>query len=113
VLEVKREDGELCGYVARHQSRWRSVTVFGAVLGEHDSQDDARRHVATVGLSVLADRWTLIDRPTGEEQVVCIQQVSPDEVTLALDYYSLPGVPTLTIRVEELTSGRWHLQRNA
>lgn len=111
MLEVRREDGELCGFVAPQDGRWQSLTVFGAALGEHDSKGDAQQHVTAVGLSSLADRWTLIDRSTGEEQIVCIQHVSPIEVTLALDYYSLPGVPTMTIGVEELTTGRWHLQR--
>jgi hypothetical protein len=41
--------------------------------------------------------------------VACIQQASPDEVTLALDVYSLPGVPTLTIRADQLSSGRFGL----
>jgi hypothetical protein len=113
VLEVRRDDGELCGYVARQDGGWRSLTLFGATLGEHDSEGDAHHHVAMVGLSVLADRWTLVDCHSGEEQTVCIQQVSPIEVTLALGYYSLPGVPTMTIRVEDLTAGRWHLERQA
>jgi hypothetical protein len=110
VLEVRRDDGELCGYVAPQEDRWRSLTTFGAVLGEHDSEHEARQHAADLGLSALADRWTLIDRSTGEEELVCIQQVSPVEVTLALGYYSLPGVPTMTIRVEDLTTGRWRLE---
>lgn len=113
MLEVRRDDGELCGYVAARDGRWQSLTVFGAVLGEHESEPDAHHHVATLGLSVLAEHWTLIDRSTGEEQLVCIQHVSPIEVTLALDYYSMPGVPTITIPVEDLASGRWHLERRA
>jgi len=113
VLEVRREDGELCGYIALRDGRWRSLTAFGAVLSEHDSERDARQHVAALGLSALADRWTLTDRSTGEVQLVCIQQVSPIEITVALGYYSLPGVPTMTIRVEDLRAGRWHLQHRA
>ncbi len=113
VLEVRREDGELCGFVAPRDGGWQALTVFGAVLGEHDSERDARHHVAALGLSALADRWALIDRSTGEEQLVCIQQASPIEITLALDYYSLPGVPTMTIRVDELGAGRWDLERRA
>jgi hypothetical protein len=113
VLEVRREDGELCGYVAPQDDRWRSLTVFGAALGEHDSERDAHHHVAAHGLSALADHWTLVDRSTGEEHLVCIQQASPIEITLALGYYSLPGVPTMTIRVDDLTTGRWHLERRA
>jgi len=113
MLEVRRDDGELCGYVELHDGRWRSLTAFRATLGDHDSEDDAREDVAARGLRVLADHWTLIDRSTGEEQVVCIQQVSPTEVTLALDYYSMPGVPTLTIRVEDLTTGPWQLEHRS
>jgi hypothetical protein len=79
VLEVRRDDGELCGYVAPQEDRWRSLTTFGAVLGEHDSENESRQHAADLGLSALADRWTLIDRSTGEEELVCIQQVSPVE----------------------------------
>jgi hypothetical protein len=110
MLEVRRDDdGELCGYVVPDGRRWRSLTAFGGALGEHDHEQDARQHVAEVGLRALADRWTLTDGATGEEQVVCIQQVSPTEITLALDYYSLPGVPTLTIATDELGTGRWHL----
>ncbi len=112
-MEVRRDDGELCGFVARRGGRWRSVTAFGAALAEHDSESDARAHVASEGLRVLADRWTLIDRSTGEEQVVCIQQISPIELTLALGFYSLPGVPTLTIRVDDLEAGRWHLEHRS
>lgn len=104
-------DGELCGYVAPHEGRWRSLTAFGATLSEHDSERDARRHVTDLGLSALADRWTLVDRTTGDEQPVCIQQVSPIAITLALGYYSLPGVPTMTIPIEDLSADRWHLER--
>ena len=113
MLEVRREDGELCGYVALHDGRWRSLTTFGAALGEHDSERDARQHVAALGLSALADRWTLTDRSTGEEQLVCIQQVSPTAITLALGYSSLPGVPTMTILVEDLRAERWHLEHRS
>lgn len=113
MIEVRRDDGELCGFVALQNGRWRSLTVFGVALGEHDGQHDARMQVATEGLSALADRWTLIDGSTDDEQVVCIQQASPVEVTLALDYYSMPGVPTRTIKVEDLAAGRWHLEHRA
>ena len=112
MIEVRRDDGELCGFVAHHGGRWQSLAVFGGLLGVHDREDHARQHVTTVGLSALADHWTLIDRATGDEQLVCIQQASPVEITVALDYYSLPGVPTMTISVEDLRAGRWHLERH-
>jgi hypothetical protein len=111
VFEVRRDDGELCGFVARHDDEWQSLTVFGAVLDEHPDERSARHHVVACGLAVLADRWTLVDAATGDEQVVCIQQASPAEITLALDFYSMPGVPTMTLRADDLASGRWHLSR--
>ena len=89
------------------------MTVFGAVLGEHDDELDAQAAVVADGLRILADRWTLVDGATGDEEVVCIQQASPDEITLALGYYSIPGVPSSTIRVDELTSGRWRLEHRS
>ncbi|HEX5365874.1 MAG TPA: hypothetical protein VFW63_04315 [Acidimicrobiales bacterium] len=109
--EVRRpDDGELCGYVDARGGRWSALTVFGAVLGEHAHEDEAQRHVAEGGLAALADRWTLVDGTSGVEQVVCILQVSPGEVSVALDHYALPGTPTATISVHELASGRWRLE---
>lgn len=107
--EVRRSDGELCGYVSQLEGRWLGLSVFGATLAELPTEDDVRRHVEHCGLVALADRWTLIDVASGEEQVVCIQQTSPVEVTVALDYYSLPGVPTMTISVPDLRR-RWRLE---
>jgi hypothetical protein len=109
MIEVRRSDGELCGFIAERNGRWSALTVFGASLGEWDSDVDAHQDVHDRGLAVLSERWTLTDGSTGESQVACIQQASPAEVTLALDFYSLPGVPTITIGVEDLESGRWRL----
>jgi hypothetical protein len=112
VIEVRRvDDNELCGYVDNRDSEWHAVTIFGGHLGTHDRREDAEHQVLDVGLASLAERWTLVDRASGEEQVVCIQQVSPSEVTVALGYYSLPGVPTQTVSRGELASGRWALDR--
>jgi hypothetical protein len=113
MVEVRREDGELCGHVAPLDGRWRSQTTFGAVLGEHHDEEEARAHVLAVGLAVLADRWTLVDGSTGEEQVVCIQQLDATEVTLALDVFSMPGVPTTTIPIADLDAGRWRLEHRS
>jgi hypothetical protein len=111
VHEVRRDDGELCGFVAPRNGQWQSLTVFGAVLDEHPDERSARHHVVACGLAALAERWTLVDSATGEEQIVCIQQASPAEITLALDFFSVPGVPTMTLRAGDLASGRWHLTR--
>lgn len=45
-------------------------------------------------------------------QVVCIQEASPESVRLALDFYSMPGVPTVVVSREQLSSGAM-LVRNA
>ena len=112
MVEVRRaEDAELCGFIDADAGVWRALTVFGGVLGEHDSEDDARRQVLDVALASLADRWVLIDGTSGDEQAVCIQEVSPYQVTVALGYYSLLGVPSLTITRDDVVGGRWRLRR--
>lgn len=109
---VRREEGELCGFVRSADGGWRAETVFGAALGGAASRDDAVRIVQEVGLASLAERWLLVGGPKPEEQIVCIQEASPEGVTLALDYYSMPGVPTLRISRDELAAGRYVLRRS-
>lgn len=109
--EVRREDGELCGFVVATGDGWDATTVFGAVLETVADRDDAARIVREHGLASLAERWLLIGGPGGDEQIVCIQEASPAGVTLALDYYSMPGVPTLRITRDELAAGHVTLRR--
>lgn len=109
--EVRRDDGELCGHVDQRDGRWRALVVFGAVLGDHDSRNDAVRHVLDDGLASLAERWTLRHGASGDEEVVCIQEANVASVTVARGYYSLPGVPTLTITAHQLAAGEWELRR--
>ena len=110
--QVRRErDGELCGHVAERDGQWYALTVFGAVLGRHDRREDAADHVLTDGLASLAERWTLRDGGSGEEEVVCIQEANAAAVTVARGYYSLPGVPTLRITATQLASGEWEMVR--
>ena len=110
--EVRREDdGELCGFVARRNDQWCALNVFGAVLGTHSSSEEATNQVLDEGLASLSNRWILRNSASGDEQVVCIQEANAQKVTLALDYYSLPGVPTMTITAEQLATGEWELRR--
>jgi len=110
--EVRRsDDDELCGHVDERDGSWCALTVFGAVLGRHDRRETAVDQVLGEGLASLADRWTLVDGATGDERVVCIQEANPAVVTVALDYYSLPGVPTMTLTTDQLASGEWTLRR--
>jgi hypothetical protein len=106
------EDGELCGFVARRGDQWLALTVFGAEIGAHAERHAAVDVVLADGLALLADRWLLRgDGLAGGDQVVCVVEARPREVTLALDVYAYPGVPTLTVTADELASGRWHLRR--
>lgn len=110
--QVRRtHDDELCGHVTLDGEQWTALTVFGVALGRHRERGDAVEQVLVEGLAVLADRWTLRERATGHEQVVCIQEASIESVTVALDYYAMAGVPTLTITSRQLASGEWELTR--
>jgi hypothetical protein len=112
VHEVRRPyDDELCGFVDHDDGHWRALTVFGGLLGRHTDRDAAIRQVLDDGLASLADRWVLRRRGSDEDEVVCIVEANPREVTLALDYYSLPGVPTITIRTSQVASGEFDLRR--
>ena len=102
----------MCGYVEPRGDRWHALTVFGAPLGDHDDRESAATQVLEEGLASLAERWILCDGETGGEEVVCIQEANADSVTVARDYYSLPGVPTLTITRDQLRAGVWRLLRS-
>jgi hypothetical protein len=108
----RADDGELCGFVEDREGRWCARTVFGALLGDHADRDGAVEQVRREGLASLAERWTLRNRETGAEEIVCIQEANETVVTVALGYYSLPGVPTRTFTVGELgAGGAWELRR--
>lgn len=109
--EVRRVDGELVGHVDRRGDRWVALTVFGVPLGEHEDLRAAQRQVIREGLASLSERWLLVDAETGEEEVVCIVEAHPGEVTVAVGYYSMPGVPTRTLTAAELAGDRWSLRR--
>ena len=105
MIEIRRpEDDELCGFVEETDGSWHSYSVFGGRLASFANQADAIAEVLTVGLASLAERWWFRDSPGSEWQVVCIQEASPESVRLALDFYSVPGVPTITISRQQLNS---------
>lgn len=110
--EVRRPaDDELCGHVEQRGIRWYALTVFGAVIGDHERREAAVEQVRSDGLASLADRWTLRHPATGDEEIVCIQEANTVEVTLAVGYYSLPGVPIMVVSADQLASGEWELLR--
>ena len=112
VHEVRRDDGELCGFVASDDVEWRALTVFGGLLGTHATDAEARAQVAELGLASLAERWVLTDSESGEHELVGIREVSPGHVVVGDPWYSLPGEQTRTIAVADLQSGRWRLERD-
>lgn len=106
MIEVRRpSDRELCGHVRPFAGERQSLAVFGGTLGVHVSQDAAEAHVREQGLSSLAERWMYRPDPSAEWQIVCIQEASADSVRIALDFYSMPGVPTVTLTRQQLTTG--------
>jgi hypothetical protein len=107
----RRDDDELCGHIEYRHGRWCALAVFGAVLGTHDSCDAAKQQLLDEGLASLAERWSLRNGETGDEEVVCIQEAHTSGVTVARGYYSLPGVPTLTITAQQIASGEWEMHR--
>lgn len=111
----RADDEELCGHVdLSDDGRWVALTVFGGELGRHEQRASAVEQVLREGLASLADRWTLRPGGTdsrGESETVCIQEANGSEVTVAVGYYSMPGVPTLTIPADQLRSGEWILER--
>lgn len=111
MVDVRRGDGELCGEVVAEDGRWVARSVFGGLIGDHGTRAEAERQVREDGLAALSERWLLVDRETGDEEVVCIVEAHPGEVTVALGYYSMPGVPTRTLTAGELDRGRWQLCR--
>jgi hypothetical protein len=107
VIEVERPaDGELCGFVqAADDGAWQSLTVFGAMLAQHTSQAEAEAHVLDHGLAVLAEHWWYRQQADDEWQIACIIEARPGEVRLALDYYPMPGVATVTVTRSDLADG--------
>jgi hypothetical protein len=108
---IVRDDGELCGYVAAHQDRWRAVSVFGGLLAEAGTAQDAERVVLETGLAALAERWLLVTAEDPDGEIVCIVEASPDEVTLALGYYSFEGAPTRRVPRAEIAGGLVEIRR--
>lgn len=109
--EVRRpDDDELCGFVAPRDDGWHALTVFGATFGVHDSRAAAAGHVLDKGLAVLAERWRLRDPETGDWEIVCIQEANAARVTLALGYFTGPGVPIVTVTTDQLRDGTWELR---
>jgi hypothetical protein len=81
-IEVRRDDGELIGFVEPGREGWRALTVFGAELATTPDRDAAISEVRAAGLGVLAERWWYLD---GEEWLpAAIQEARPGQVTVVV-----------------------------
>jgi hypothetical protein len=90
---------------------WCALVVFRAELSRHASREDAIAHVLAGGLAALSAHWILRGIDEDGDQIVCIQEANAHSVTVVLDFYPIPGVPTLTITSSELADGSWTLHR--
>lgn len=105
-IPVTREsDNELCGYVIAVADHWRALTVFGGILATCDSRDAAVAHVRARGLPALAAHWQYYDSGAGTWHTCLIQEANATTVTIALGYYSLPGVPTRRLSAADFARG--------
>ena len=106
MIEVRRaDDNELCGSIREADGSWAACTIFGAVLADGMTQAEATDFVLEHGLAALLEPWAFIALPGEEVQVVRIVEANPSMVRLALGFYSLPGVPTVTLTSADLENG--------
>jgi len=80
--EVRREeDDELLGYVEPDGTGgWRSLTVFGGLLGEAGTADEAAAELESSGLSSLAETWWYRSPEDGRWLTTVIMEARPGEV---------------------------------
>ena len=105
-FEIRRdEDDELCGFVAERDGVWWALTVFGAGLGDFPDRARAETIVREQGLASLAEHWEFRRDPDDDWQICCILEAGPHGAVLALDYFSMPGVPVVRVSADELSRG--------
>lgn len=79
---VRREDGELIGFVAPDGDGWQPLTVFGHPLSGVGDHEAAEERLHAVGMSYLAEKWELRD---GQDWISAqLVEASPSGVTVQL-----------------------------
>ena len=88
-VPVRREDGELIGFVTETGAGWQALTVFGHPIDVADDRGGAEARLHAVGMSYLAERWELCE---GRDWIsVQLVEASPSEVTVQLvDFFGHP-----------------------
>jgi hypothetical protein len=82
-----------------------ATTQTFITIGAFVDQAEAEAHVLDHGLAVLAEHWWYRQQADDEWQIACIIEARPGEVRLALDYYPMPGVATVTVTRSDLADG--------
>lgn len=81
-IPVRREDGELIGFLAEDTSGWCPLTVFGHPIAEAGDRVDAEARLHSVGMSYLAQKWEVCD---GADWISAeLVEASPAGVTVQL-----------------------------
>ncbi|NLG22965.1 MAG: hypothetical protein GX555_16215 [Actinomycetales bacterium] len=79
---VRREDGELIGFLAQDADGWRPMTVFGHPIAEVGAHGEAEERLHAVGMSYLAEKWEVRD---GADWISAqLVEASPAGVTVQL-----------------------------
>jgi hypothetical protein len=103
-IEYRRdEDGELLGYlrpVEDASGRFVPVTVFGFALGGPGDAYDAQQVLEAVGLSYLADRWSLTLNGRSAPISVQIVEASPQRVVVKSVDFGYEGDIGTTFRLD-------------
>ncbi|MDO9484712.1 MAG: hypothetical protein Q7K25_01415 [Actinomycetota bacterium] len=94
------EDGELCGFISGEGQTWTPRAIFGGPLAKPTDRASAEELVRSTGLAALSEHWNYRESPAADWEPALIIEANPQSVTLALGYYSLPGVPTVTLSSE-------------
>lgn len=83
-IEVRREDGELLGYVEESPEGWRALSVFGGEIAIRPDRPAAADEVSSRGLGVLAETWWWRGEPA------VLVEASPQRVVARIG-----GIPSL------------------
>jgi hypothetical protein len=84
-LEYRRPgDRERIGWLRPHDDAWIPVDLLGRDIAEPLDLDDAESRLDALGLSHLAERWSL-DRGAGTVEPVRIVEVSTERVVVTPD----------------------------
>lgn len=85
------DDNELLGFLRPTDAGVVPVTVFGYPLGEPADEADGERVLESVGLSYLADTWTLAVEGRPEPISVRIVEASPETLVVQNVDYGYEG----------------------